>query len=48
MTNTIWTVVAVLILLWVLGFSVNVGGGLVHLLLILAIIGLSYSNRRLA
>ncbi len=50
MTNIIWTVVAVQIILWVLGFSINVAGGLVYLLLVLAIIGLIYdliSGRRI-
>ncbi len=43
MVNLIWTIVAVLVVLWVLGFSVNIGGGLIHLLLVLAVIGLIYN-----
>lgn len=34
----IWTIVAVLIVLWLLGFIGNIGGGLVHLLLVIAAI----------
>ena len=34
----IWTVFAVLLVLWLLGFSFHVGGGLVHLLLVVAVI----------
>lgn len=43
MVNLIWTVVVVLIILWVLGFSVQVGGSLIHLLLVLALIGVFYN-----
>jgi hypothetical protein len=41
--NLIWTGIGVLIILWVLGFSVNIGGGLIHILLVLAIIGIVYN-----
>lgn len=30
MSNLIWSAVGVLLILWLLGFSVNVGGGLIH------------------
>ncbi|PZV12869.1 MAG: lmo0937 family membrane protein [Pseudanabaena sp.] len=43
MLNIIWTGVGVLIILWLLGFSVNIGGGLIHLLLVLAVIGIVYN-----
>ncbi|WP_159789298.1 lmo0937 family membrane protein [Sodalinema gerasimenkoae] len=43
MVNTIWTIIAVLVILWALGFSVNLGGGLIHLLLVLALIGIIYN-----
>jgi len=33
----------VLFLLWLLGFSVNVGGSLIHLLLVLALICIVYN-----
>ena len=43
MLNLIWTGVGVLLILWVLGFSINIGGGLIHLLLVLAVIGIVYN-----
>ena len=41
--NLIWTGVGVLIILWVLGFSINIGGGLIHILLVLAVLGIVYN-----
>jgi hypothetical protein len=43
MLNLIWTGVVVLFILWLLGFSINVGGSLIHLLLVLAVIGIIYN-----
>jgi uncharacterized protein DUF5670 len=34
----LWTIVVVLLILWVLGFSLHVAGGLIHLLLVVALI----------
>lgn len=34
----LWALVVLLLLLWVGGFALSVGGGLIHLLLVLAII----------
>ena len=34
----LWTIVAVLLILWLLGFSLHVGGGIVHILLVVALI----------
>ena len=34
----LWTIVVILVVLWLLGFLTNVGGGLVHILLVLALI----------
>ncbi len=34
----IWTLVGLLVLFWVLGFFLHVGGGLIHLLLVIALI----------
>lgn len=34
----IWTIAAVLIVLWAVGLIGNIGGGLVHLLLVIAAI----------
>jgi hypothetical protein len=34
----LWAVIVVLFALWLLGFLLHVGGGLIHLLLVLAVI----------
>ena len=43
MASLIWTIVVVLFVLWLLGFALSWGGGLIHLLLVLAIIGILYN-----
>lgn len=34
----LWSIVAVLLILWLLGFSFKVAGSLVHLLLVVAVV----------
>jgi len=34
----LWSILVILIILWALGFSFQVAGGLVHLLLVVALI----------
>ena len=34
----LWTAFVVLLILWLLGFSLHVGGGLIHLLLVVALV----------
>jgi hypothetical protein len=34
----LWTIVLILVILWALGFAVHIGGGLIHLLLVIALI----------
>lgn len=34
----LWTIAVVILILWLLGFSLNVAGGLIHLLLVIALI----------
>ena len=43
MLNLIWAAVVVLFVLWLLGFSIHIGGSLIHLLLVLALIGFVYN-----
>lgn len=43
MLNLIWTGVVVLFVLWLLGLSVNFGGSLIHLLLVLILFGIVYN-----
>ena len=34
----LWTIIGILFVLWLLGFGFHVGGGLVHILLVIAVI----------
>ena len=36
----LWALVVLLLLLWIGGFTLNVAGGLIHLLLVFAVIAL--------
>lgn len=38
MGGVIWTLVVLLFVFWLIGFVAHVGGGLIHLLLVLALI----------
>lgn len=38
MLDILWTIVVILIILWLLGFSLNLGGGVIHALLVIAAI----------
>ena len=43
MANLLWTILVVLVVLWLLGFVMNIGGGLIHLLLVVAVIILVFN-----
>ena len=43
MFGILWTIVAVLVVLWLLGFIFHIAGGLVHILLIAAAVVLIYN-----
>ncbi len=34
----LWTIFALLLILWLLGFGFHIGGGVIHLLLVLAVL----------
>ena len=34
----LWTVFVILLVLWLLGFSFHVGGGLIHILIVIAVV----------
>jgi Family of unknown function (DUF5670) len=36
--NMLWTIFVVLLILWLLGFSLHVGGSLIHLLLVVGLV----------
>jgi hypothetical protein len=42
-TIMLWTILLVLAIMWLLGFSLNVGGGLIHLLLLVALVVLLFN-----
>jgi len=45
----LWMMVAVLLILWLLGFSLHVAGSLIHILLVVALVVIIYNlvaNRR--
>jgi hypothetical protein len=37
-THMLWTIFVVLLILWLLGFSLHIAGGLIHLLLVVALV----------
>jgi hypothetical protein len=39
----LWTIFVIVVVLWLLGFSLHVGGGLIHLLLVVALVMLIYN-----
>ena len=43
MAGIIWALIIVLFVLWLLGFAIHIGGGLIHLLLVVALILLVYN-----
>ena len=43
MASLIWTIIVVLFVLWLLGFAFKIGGTLIWLLLVLALIGVVYN-----
>lgn len=34
----LWTILVILLIMWALGFSMHVAGGLIHLLLVVALV----------
>lgn len=34
----LWTIVGILLILWLLGFGFHVAGGLIHILLVIALV----------
>ena len=39
----IWTLIVILVVLWLVGFLAHVGGGLIHLILVIALILLVFN-----
>jgi uncharacterized membrane protein YtjA (UPF0391 family) len=34
----LWTIIVVLLILWLLGFTLHIAGGLIHILLVIALV----------
>jgi hypothetical protein len=34
----LWTIFVVLLVLWLLGFTLHIGGGLIHILIVIAVV----------
>ncbi len=39
----LWTIVVILVILWALGFAFHIGAGLIHLLLVVALVVVVYN-----
>jgi hypothetical protein len=39
----LWTIFAVILILWLLGFALHIAGGLIHILLVLALVVLIFN-----
>lgn len=43
MAGLIWTIIVIVFFLWLIGFLLHVGGGLIHLLLVIVLILVVYN-----
>jgi len=41
--HMLWTIFVILVVLWLLGFSLHIAGGLIHLLLVVALVVLVFN-----
>ena len=41
--SMLWTIFVVLVILWLLGFTLHIGGGLIHILIVVAVVVLIYN-----
>lgn len=39
----LWTILVILLVLWLLGFSLHLAGGLIHILLVVAVVILIFN-----
>lgn len=42
MGNLLWLIIVILLILWLGGFAFHIGGGLIHILLVIAVIVLIF------
>jgi len=38
MAGILWAIIVILFLFWLIGFAVHIGGGLIHLVLLIAVV----------
>lgn len=38
MGNLLWTIIVILVIFWVIGLVAHIGGGLIHLVIVVAVI----------
>lgn len=43
MIGIIWAIIVIMFVFWLLGFALHVGGGLIHLLLVIALVLLIFN-----
>lgn len=43
MAGILWTIIVILVVFWVLGLVVHIGGGLIHILIVVAVILLIFN-----
>ena len=39
----LWRIFVVLVILWLLGFTLHIGGGLIHILIVIAVVVLIFN-----
>jgi len=42
MGNLVWLIIVILVILWIAGFAMKMGGALIHVLLVIAVIVLIF------
>ncbi len=43
MGNILWTIIVILFVLWLIGFAAHIGGSLIHLLLVVALVAFVFN-----
>jgi hypothetical protein len=41
--SMLWTIFVILVILWLLGFTLHIGGALIHILLVIAVVVLIFN-----
>ena len=44
----LWTIFVILVVLWLLGFSLHIGGGLIHILIVTPVLFFALRKREMA